>query len=137
MRPKNWILIALIGSSICTVIFRCSHELNVERKAELVRLSRRPLVLDRASIVQVSTGPDGSILVVGRVTTLDAVTQRFDQLGRGRVWVYRDGPADSPPPPTMQIIELASGRKLDVVLSGKPDFSDLVEAEEIVFRSAR
>jgi hypothetical protein len=45
----------------------------------------------------------------------------------GVVWYYRENPGEEPPPAASQVIQMVIDKKLPIIMSTKPDFSDYVD----------
>jgi hypothetical protein len=81
------------------------------------------------SILKIRVFQTGQLEVAGEVSDLAQLDRRLKGLKekKGTVWYYRENGQEKPPQVAMQVIELVIASKNPIVLSSKPDFSDIVD----------
>lgn len=79
--------------------------------------------------LQITIQESGGVLLGGIAVIPSELIAALDEIKEknGTVWYYRENPATEPPPSATQIIQMIIDRKLPIIMSTKPDFSDYVD----------
>jgi biopolymer transport protein ExbD len=80
-------------------------------------------------VLMVKVTSSGDITADGQPVTLEQLSSQLTELKKsgGEVWYYRENPTGEPHANAMNVIKLVADNKLPVLLSAKPDFSDVLD----------